>query len=95
MSKAAATISADEKDWRRRVSFDFGEGGVTPPEGFKDLSIGDEVTVLVTGKVKNLSQSEDTSSLSLQMEKIELERQAGKKGGISAALGKAKKSQKL
>jgi hypothetical protein len=90
MSKAA-TISADEKEWRRRVSFDFGDGGLQPPEGFKDLSIGDEVRVLVTGKVKNLSQNEETSSFSLQMEKIELERQTGKKGGISEALGKAKK----
>lgn len=92
MSKAP-TISADEKDWRRRVSFDFGEGGVQPPEGFKDLSIGDEVTVLVTGKVKNLSQSEGASSFALQMEKVEL--QTGGKGGLSAALAKSKKTQKL
>lgn len=92
MSKSAP-INADEKEWRRRVSFDFGEGGVQPPEGFKDLSIGDEVMVLVTGKVKNLNQSEETSSFALMMEKLEL--QTGKKGGLSEALGKAKKKQKL
>lgn len=84
MSKAPA-ISADEKEWRRRVSFDFGEGGVQPPEGFKELSIGDEVTVLVTGKVKNLSQNEETSSFSLMMENLEL--QTGKKGGAQCGPG--------
>lgn len=92
-STKAKPVDAFEKEWRRKVSFDFGKGGLEAPEGFKEMSIGDEVTVLVTGKVKSLNQSEDTSSFSLQMENIEL--QLGKKDGLGAALAKAKKSQKL
>jgi hypothetical protein len=33
MSKS---IPAIEKEWRKRVSFDFGEGGMKQPEGFGD-----------------------------------------------------------
>jgi len=91
MAKTAQPESVDE--WRRRVSFDFGKGGLGAPEGFKELSIGDEVTVMVTGKVNNLNQTEDTSSFALQMEKIELE--TGAKAGISDALKKAAKGQKI
>lgn len=90
---SAPSVNEYDKEWRRRVSFDFGKGGLEPPDGFTGLSIGDEVTVLVTGKVKSLSQNEDTSNFSLQMEKTEL--QKGAKGGLSEALGKAKKKQKL
>ena len=93
MGKNALEVSSDDKEWRRRVSFDFGKGSLESPDGFKDLSIGDEVTVLVTGKVNSLNQNEDTSSFALQMEKIEL--QTGTKGGLSEALGKAKKKQKV
>lgn len=92
-NKMAKSVPVETNEWRRRVSFDFGKGGLSVPEGFKELSIGDEVTVMVTGKVNNLSQSEDTSSFALQMEKIELE--TGGKVGISDALKKAQKGQKV
>jgi len=61
-----------DKEWRQRVSFDFGEGGMKQPDGFGDLSVDDEVTVVVTGKVSSIRQDADTSSFSLQMEKITL-----------------------
>jgi hypothetical protein len=88
MSKSPK-VDAFEKEWRREVSFNFGKGGMEQPPEFKDLQPDMEVSVVVTGKVKNLRLDTDTSSFSLQMEKIEL--QTGKKGGISEALGKAKK----
>ncbi len=88
MSKNSITV--DEKEWRKEVSFDFGEGGMQPPAGFKDLSIGDEVTVLVTGKVKKLSQSEDTSNIRLRMEKIQL-----KTGGKSRSMTEILEGKKL
>lgn len=69
MSKSVPEI---DKEWRKRVSFDFGEGGMKQPDGFKDLSMDDEVTVVVTGKVSAIRQETDTSSFSLQMEKITL-----------------------
>lgn len=82
-------IAADEKEWRKEVSFDFGEGGMKPPAGFRDLSIGDEVTVVVTGKVKNLSQSEETSNIRLRMEKLQLK--AGQKSRSMAEILEGKK----
>ncbi|MDI6752771.1 MAG: hypothetical protein QME78_00065 [Thermodesulfobacteriota bacterium] len=91
-SKAPA-VDSSEKEWRREVSFNFGKGGMEKPEEFKDLQPDMEVTALVTGKVKNLRLDTETSSFSLQMEKVEL--QTGAKGGLSEALGKAKKKQKL
>lgn len=91
MGKNIPTI---DKEWRERVSFDFGKGGMAVPEGFDDLTVDDEVTVVVTGKISAIRQESDTASFSLQMEKIEL--QTGKKkGGLSEALAKSKKRQKL
>lgn len=69
MSKSIPEV---DKEWRQRVSFDFGEGGMKQPDGFGDLSVDDEVTVVVTGKVSSIRQDADTSSFSLQMEKITL-----------------------
>ena len=92
-NKMAKNIPTVDKEWRQRVSFDFGKGGLVAPEGFKELSIGDEITVMVTGKVNSLRQDEDTSNFSLQMEKIELE--TGGKAGISDALKKAARGQKI
>jgi hypothetical protein len=86
------SLTADEKEWRKEVSFDFGEGGMQPPEGFKDLSIGDEVTVVVTGKVKNLSQSKETSNVRLQMEQIQLK--TGHKPRSMAEIMEGKKKNK-
>ena len=41
-------------DWKRRVNFDFGKGGLKGPKGFRELTVDEEVTVLVTGKVTSI-----------------------------------------
>ncbi|MEW6385909.1 MAG: hypothetical protein AB1491_00110 [Thermodesulfobacteriota bacterium] len=78
-STKAQPVDAFEKEWRRKVSFNFGKGGMQEPEGFKDLSVDQEVTVLVTGKVTSIRSETETSQFDLHMEKIEL--QTGKKPG--------------
>ena len=42
------------------------------PDGFKDLSIGDDVMVVLRGKVKSLSQYEDEWSVSVEYGQLEL-----------------------
>ena len=42
------------------------------PDGFKDLSIGDDVMVMLRGKVKQLSQYEDEGALSVEYVQLEL-----------------------
>lgn len=42
------------------------------PEGFKDLSIGDDVMVILRGKIKSLSQYEDEGSVSVEYVQLEL-----------------------
>ena len=42
------------------------------PDGFKDLSIGDDVMVVLRGKVKSLSQYEDEGSVSVEYVQLEL-----------------------
>ncbi len=60
-------------DWRRRVSFDFGKEGMKEPEGFADLTVDQEVTVLVTGKVSSINKSRDGSGFSLTMSGLKLQ----------------------
>ena len=42
------------------------------PDGFKDLSIGDEIMVMLRGKVKSLAQYADEGSLSVEYVQLEL-----------------------
>ena len=42
------------------------------PDGFKDLSIGDDVMVMLRGKVKSLSQYEDEGALSVEYTQLRL-----------------------
>jgi len=77
-----------EEEWRRKVSFDFGKGGLAPPDGFRDLNIDEEITVIVTGKVNDLHQGKETSSFSLYIGSVEI--QAKKKGKLTAALEKSR-----
>jgi RPA family protein len=86
MSKSPPPI---EEQWSRRVSFDFGKGGIQPPKGFSDLSVDDEVTVVVSGKVSSLRQDADTSSFSLRMEKVQLK--TGQKSRSMAEILEGKK----
>jgi len=93
--KASKAPTAVENEWCRQVSFDFGKGkgGMKEPEGFGDLTVDQEVTVIVKGKVNSIRVDSDSSSFSLVMDEIKLE--AGKKGGISEALAAAKKKLKV
>ena len=42
------------------------------PDGFKDLSIGDDLVVLLRGKVQSLSQYENDGTLSVEYTQLEL-----------------------
>ena len=84
------SIPIEDKEWRQRVSFDFGKGGMAQPDGFKNLSMDDEITVIVTGKISSIQQDGDTSSFSLQMEEIQLK--FGQQRSMTEILEKKKKS---
>jgi len=89
-TKAPTPLGDDE--WRRRVSFDFGKGkgGMKEPAGFKDLTVGQTVTVLVTGKVNSLRTDTDSSNISLVMEKLELEGETKPKGVLGQLFDKGR-----
>jgi len=93
----AKTAKAPEiaDDWQRRVSFDFykGKSGMKEPKGFKDLTVGLEVSVLVTGKVVSIRTDQDSSAFSLTMEKAEL--QFKDKGSLAQDFEEAKSGRKL
>ena len=73
MAKAKKNTVAESPDsWRRRVNFDFGENSLKEPDGLRDLTINETITILVTGKVKGLRLDEEGSGLTLVMDKIEL-----------------------
>lgn len=80
-------------DWNRRVNFDFGKGGLKEPKGFSDLTVDQEVTVLVTGKVNSIRLDKDSSNFSLLMDSIKL--QVEKKGGLASDFEDAKAGRKL
>jgi hypothetical protein len=71
-----AKVSAPKLDttWAKTVTLRFGaDSGIDPPDGFKDLQIGDEVNVEITGKITQLSQSDGSSSFEVEMKEVELE----------------------
>jgi len=73
MAKKSAPLAVHEvDDWRRRVSFDFGKGGMKEPKEFSDLAVDQEVTVIVKGKINSFNKSKDSSSFSLLMDSVEL-----------------------
>ena len=76
MAKTATKGSlevAPVDDWNRRVNFDFGKGGLKEPKGFSELTVNEEVTVLVTGKVTSIRVDADSSNFGLRMESLKLE----------------------
>jgi hypothetical protein len=77
-------------DWRRRVDFSFGKDSLKEPAGLRELTVGETVTVLVTGKVKTLRLDEEGSGLCISMDKIDIEGCQGckeaKDDDLSAAL---------
>lgn len=90
-TKATAPEVGD--DWNRRVNFDFGQGGLKEPKGFSDLTVDQEVTVLVTGKVNSIRLDRDSSNFSLVMDSIKL--QIKKDEGLSGDFKEAKLGRKL
>lgn len=89
MSKTRA-IEPYEQEWRREVTFNFGKGGMDRPKNMSDLGIDDEVTIMVTGKVKSVNASRETSSFSLQMSKVEIQTDT-KSNSLAADFKEAKK----
>jgi len=53
-----------------RVHFEFEQKAV--PAAVKEVSIDDEVMVVLRGKVKSISQYEESSSLSIEYTRLEL-----------------------
>jgi hypothetical protein len=68
-----AKIDSLTEEWRRTISFNFGgEGGLEEPDGFKELGVGDDVTLLVGGKVTGLNADRHGSGLTLEVEEVEM-----------------------
>jgi hypothetical protein len=74
MAKTSSKAQAPEvvDDWNRRVNFDFGKGGLKEPNGFKELTVDEEVTVVVTGKVTSIRVDSDSSNFGMRMDSIKL-----------------------
>lgn len=80
-------------DWQRRVSFDFGKSGLKEPKGFDDLTVDEEVSVLVTGKVTSLRRDTDSCNFSMNMDSIKL--QIEEKNDLASDFAAAKQGRKL
>jgi hypothetical protein len=87
--------------WQREVYFDFGDKGeVKTPEGFDDLDLDDEVTVMITGKVVGLSKDQGGANMRIQMKTVELKaapEQEPERGEslTSALMAQHKKARKI
>ena len=88
-----ASVPEVVDDYNRRVNFDFGRGGLKEPKGFSDLTVGQEVTVLVTGKVNSIRLDQDSSNFGLIMDSIKL--QIKKDEGLAGDFQEAKAGRKL
>jgi hypothetical protein len=53
-----------------RVHFDFERAGM--PKAVTEVSINDDIMVVLRGKVKSLSQYEDSASLSVEYSRLEI-----------------------
>lgn len=53
-----------------RVHFEFERKDM--PKEFKDVSIDDDVMIVLRGKVKSLAQYEDTASVSVEYTRLEM-----------------------
>lgn len=93
MAKTKGSPLVDE-DWRRSVSFSFDNDKFKAPAGFSDLSIDDEITVVVRGKVTRLSASSDSSGLELRMENVELVGKQEKVTSLKEALSETQSKKK-
>jgi len=81
------------EEWRRCVDFSFGgQEGLPVPDGFKDLTIDEEITVLVKGKVRSIRQDKENSGFSIIMSKLQIKTDG--KESIDDTLDKIKNSRK-
>jgi hypothetical protein len=63
-----APATPDKKDEKSTVSFNFPEKAKVQPENFSGLSIDEEATITVKGKLRNLSISEWDKSKSIGLD---------------------------
>lgn len=63
----------------KQITFSFGgDTGIDTPNGFSELELDDEVTVIVRGKVVSLSKDKDSSRLTVSPDDISLAQPSGK-----------------
>ena len=70
MPKSQPVMTSPHERMKPSVYLDFGKNDV--PKDFKALSIGDEVVVMLRGKVKSLNQYEEGSAVSVEYSQLEL-----------------------
>ena len=70
MAKAMEAVPAPPMREKPRVHFDCMNKDA--PKGIKDASIDDEVMVMVRGKLKSISQYEDSTSFAVECNQIEV-----------------------
>ena len=70
MPKSQPVMTLPHERMKPSVYLDFGKSDV--PKDFKTLSIGDEVVVMLRGKVKSLNQYEEGSAVSVEYAQLEL-----------------------
>lgn len=95
--KKTVEAAVPDDDWRLRHSFDFKPG--EEPDGFKDLDLDDEVTIVIKGKVTGLNKDKDYNdknrySLSVRRSSVTIAK-AGKVLKISEALEKDRSKRRL
>ena len=63
-----------ESKWAQNITVRFGkDSGVDEPDGFKDLQVGDKVSIELTGKITGITKNDGSSSFDLEMSEVELE----------------------
>lgn len=78
------------------VSFYFSkDSGMKTPENFDELKLDKKVTVTVTGKITSLSLEMGRSSISLEIDEVDIATEEGKAITINEAVEKAKEDRKL
>lgn len=73
---ARAIAVKDNQDWKKETNFSFSPGD--EPEGFRSISAGDKVTLIITGKVQTITTTESkdeyaTSSITVLRSSMKVE----------------------
>lgn len=96
MSKKSVTTEAPvpEDEFIPTVHFSFNKKQKLP-DGFKSMTLGDTVKVVVKGKIKSVSQDEYSSSFSIEMGNVKLAFPEAKASSISEAMEDTKRGRVL